>query len=118
MKDNFHSSYDVIVACNRDKDIYAIRPWSGGARRWVNRRLLTLDPRFEPRVEPDDPIEPDDSSGDEDDDIHDSNFLISIGDVLEGEGHVDLTTLRRSTRPTKGIHPNPGRLPRSILGRD
>ena len=40
----YHESY-VVVERNVDKDLYAVRPVSGGTDRWLNRTLLTLDPR-------------------------------------------------------------------------
>ena len=35
----------VVVERNVDKDLYAVRPVSGGTERWLNRTLLTLDTR-------------------------------------------------------------------------
>ena len=45
LKDNFNSEQYIVVKANAENDIYAIRPSAGGKEKWVNRKLLVLDPR-------------------------------------------------------------------------
>ena len=37
----------VVVKRNEEGSLYAVRPFDGGAQRWVNRKMLVLDPRGE-----------------------------------------------------------------------
>ena len=43
--DNYREEQYVVVNCNSDQDLYAVRPAVGGAKKWVNRRSLIPDPR-------------------------------------------------------------------------
>ena len=45
LKDKFDETPYVVVAQNKEGDVYQIRPVLGGSTKWVNRRRLTLDPR-------------------------------------------------------------------------
>ena len=38
----------VVVSANDDLNLYEIRPALGGPAKWLNRKLLVLDPRGEP----------------------------------------------------------------------
>ena len=35
----------IVVKSNEEGDLYAIKPVEGGSNRWVNRKMLILDPR-------------------------------------------------------------------------
>ena len=50
LSDHFSQERYVVTECNEEQDLFAVRPTLGGKEKWVNRRLLILDPRDE--VEP------------------------------------------------------------------
>ena len=45
--DNYREEQYVVVGCNNDQDLFAVRPAIGGVKKWVNRRSLVPDPRGE-----------------------------------------------------------------------
>ena len=45
LKDHFASDQYIVVKSNVESDVYAIRPMAGGPEKWVNIKLLVLDPR-------------------------------------------------------------------------
>ena len=47
LSDAFHEEQHVVVDCNPEGDLFGIRPVLGGPKKWLNRKLLLLDPREE-----------------------------------------------------------------------
>ena len=42
LSDVFHHEPHVVLKCNKEKDLYAVRPVLGGEAKWLNRKLLVL----------------------------------------------------------------------------
>ena len=47
LSDKYGELQYIVVKCNREGDLYSVRPFSGGVERWVNRKMLVRDPRGE-----------------------------------------------------------------------
>ena len=47
LSDQYDPQQFVVIKRNKNGDLYAIRPSRGGKERWVNRKMLILDPRGE-----------------------------------------------------------------------
>ena len=47
LSDHFDTEQHVVVKCNADGDLYAVRPICGGTEKWLNRKMLIEDPRDE-----------------------------------------------------------------------
>ena len=47
LSNHFREEQHIVVKRNSAKDLYAVRPALGGPERWLNRKLLVLDPRGE-----------------------------------------------------------------------
>ena len=47
LSDKYGDHQYIIIERNRDGDLYAIRSSFGGTKRWVNRKMLIIDPRGE-----------------------------------------------------------------------
>ena len=45
LADNFHSDPYVVVDLDEEQNLYKVRPVLGGDTRWVNQKMLILDPR-------------------------------------------------------------------------
>ena len=45
MQDHFSEEQYIVVKCNIDQDLYEVRPALGGPTKWLNRKMLILDPR-------------------------------------------------------------------------
>ena len=142
LEDKYFEVPHIIVNKNEESDLYEVRPVLGGASRWVNRRQLIIDPRERDQevlqdVLPDfvqdteceldqhetqsnevlheDEIIHDDNDDDDHDDYHDPfQWMYSTpqGDSSESTSG---SGLRRSDRVSKGVNPNPGRLPVSSV---
>ena len=54
----FYEQTYVVVQCNLDGDLFLVRPAEGGNSKWLNRKLLILDPRRESTLkESEDPLQ-------------------------------------------------------------
>ena len=143
LENHFIQDPFIVVDRKLEQGVYQIRPVMGGATKWVNRKMLIVDPRgnseelSSPEVFPDFHLDPDNSdpSSDEESDPC-FNFLydpvMDAGDpldqvdpMLEGlldfsgddEDDEDPNYVRRSDRVNKGQHTNPYNEPRSVLCR-
>lgn len=47
LQDQFGEERYVVVRCNAEQDLYEVRPALGGHRKWLNRKMLIIDPRRE-----------------------------------------------------------------------
>lgn len=47
LSNHFCEEQYIVVKRNSAKDLYAVRPALGGPERWLNRKMLVLDPRGE-----------------------------------------------------------------------
>ena len=45
LQDHFSEEQYIVVKCNIDQDLYEVRPALGGPTKWLNRKMLILDPR-------------------------------------------------------------------------
>ena len=116
----------VVVQVNADQNMYEVRPALGGEPKWVNRKMLVLDPRDEL---PDEPIglralpETAFDEYEELDDVDPGYPAQELEDVDPGYTAQDQPLLpfrpipkdvpnRRSTRSNRGHHTNPAHLPR------
>ena len=101
----------VVVSANDDLNLYEVRPALGGPAKWLNRKLLVLDPRGEPnrapvvldvlpRIHDNDPGE------NSDDEAYTSS-------EFTGEASPSSTVVewRPSDRANKDRHSNPAHLP-------
>ena len=116
LDNNFLERPYVVTAVNREKDVYAIRPVSGGPEKWVNRKLLILDPRVEPIV-PEFPVPMVEHSSDSEEESNDSDDDSVEYQYFDFDPPVALAEPRRSRRVNKGRHSNPAHWPRSVLDR-
>ncbi len=101
----------VVVTANDDLNLYEVRPALGGPAKWLNRKLLVLDPRGEPkrlavgldvlpRIHDNDPDE------NSDDEAYMSSELTTESSPIS-----TVAEWRRSDRANKGRHSNPAHLP-------
>ena len=47
LQDHFAKKQYIVVKCNAQQDLYEVRPVLGGPRKWLNRKMLIIDPRRE-----------------------------------------------------------------------
>ena len=143
--DKFYERPYVVVAKNKEEDVYQIRPISGGEARWVNRRRLVEDPRQEDRgidkifpyplddveaerelrrhvddnmddVDVDIDTSRNDDDGDSDDEDDIPGWLyLSNKQGLRNSEPEVEAPVRRSARNNKGVNRNPFRLPTSSI---
>ncbi|XP_072167342.1 uncharacterized protein [Diadema setosum] len=132
LADKFEREPYLVTAVNQAGDVYRIRPLFGGPSKTVNRRLLTLDPRTEeqqvtlgsesngtPQAHDFSKTAKDDTATlcpAEENSVPPFIFIWDPPNLRDGETRDDEVSCRRSTRPNKGIHSNPARLPKSVLG--
>ena len=101
----------VVVTANDDLNLYEVRPALGGPAMWLNRKLLVLDPRGEPkrlavgldvlpRIHDNDPDE------NSDDEAYMSSELTTESSPIS-----TVAKWRRSDRANKGRHSNHAHLP-------
>ena len=135
LADKFFDASYIIVNKNEEGDIYEVKPFMGGVSRWVNRRQLIIDPRgreqevlrdvlpnpihdagrgLDPLLDPGDEeiFEEDNISDDDDGDDYHTTFqwVYSTPAVADGSESAGDSGPRRSSRVSKGVNPNPGRL--------
>ena len=119
LEDHFLSESYVITACNAQENLCEIRPILGGPSRWVNRKMIILDPRQHNVVEGpdidlvDDEAEQTSSSSEEEPEelpnlylLYDPPDELDPPPELPPEPHPEESVLRRSERTTKGQHSN------------
>ena len=88
LSDVFHHEPHVVLKCNKEKDLYAVRPVLGGESKWLNRKLLVLDPRGnfseldEPRQLLPDPGSQSDLESSEKDDMPETEFSSSDEELV------------------------------------
>lgn len=117
LEDKYSRQAFVVVDVNEEKDVYRIRPVSGGPEQIVNRKLLIEDPRNSLPSHAPEESDPEDAEMDMDNDIT-TNSLLPYWLFLPTDGAVEENPpkeVRRSRRITKGQHSNPARLPRSAV---
>ena len=133
--DKFEREPYIVTSVNKAGDVYRIRPLFGGPTKTVNRRLLIPDPRTDgqPLVTGPEPEstprshdrgqinkekDPAHQPLDDEDDAASFVFVWNPPDLPDGNAHDDSIQCCRSSRPNKGSHSNPARLPRSVLEAD
>ncbi len=47
LEDHFGEEQYIVVKCNAEQDLYEVRPALGGPGKWLNRKMLIIDPRRE-----------------------------------------------------------------------
>ena len=106
----------VVVNCKTDRNIYEIRPAHGGPSKWVNRKLLIVDPRSgEPAVTIGSDVPP----------VVETSVCDSESDTVSPSepspvaprdervtSRIPIShTVRRTSRANRGTHSNPAHLP-------
>ena len=129
LEDHFLEDSFIITDSNAEQGLYEVRPAFGGESKWVNRKMLIVDPRgIEPQDEfpeelvllPNDPESDSESSGSEETSF-DLEFLYEpVNPVVNPDHPVNppprpSNPVRSSTRGTKGKHSNPFHEPRSAV---
>ena len=133
LEDNFSSTPYIIVALNDKSNLCEIRPAMGGPSRWINRKMLVIDPReASVTLEPPnellsdsvlglDDLEDSVSGSGESSDQDEPEFQFVYepnppdrADVEDVINQPEETFLRRSQRATKGQHSNPFREPHPV----
>ena len=107
----------VVVRSKTDRNLYEIRPAHGGPSKWVNRKMLVVDPRpGEPAatIGSDCPPVVDTTVGDPESDTvlpPAAPCQIAPSDERVSSRIPVSHTVRRSSRVNRGIHSNPAHLP-------
>ena len=104
----------VVVRIKAEENLYEVRPALGGELKWVNRKMLVLDPRGKP---PDQPIGLNVLPEAQPSDLEESDDEGPVDPALD-EPPMPVRLMpnqvsnRRSTRTNRGQHSNPAHLPR------
>ena len=108
----------VVVSANNDVNLYEVRPALGGPVKWLNRKLLVLDPRGEPNRAPVGldilpRIHDNDIDKNSDDEAYTSSELTAEASPSStfAANWPTVAEWRRSHRANKGRHSNPAHLP-------
>ena len=108
----------VVVSANNDVNLYEVRPALGGPVKWLNRKLLVLDPRGEPNRAPVGldilpRIHDNDIDENSDDEAYTSSELTAEASPSSADAAnwPTVAEWRRSHRANKGRHSNPAHLP-------
>ena len=70
----------IVVKCGKHQDLFLVKPTVGGESKWVNRKMLIIDPRKEPcGLNGDDPLGCLASPSDSDSDVDgDDGYVLTI----------------------------------------
>ena len=94
----------VVVSSKPEQNLYQVRPALGGPSKWVNRKMMVLDPRIPPdNITSGFDILPEEVVG-----VSDNSCDVPAPDA---DGPSVATVCRRSGRQNKGQHSNPLHLP-------
>ena len=122
LEDHYSSESYIVTACNNQQNLCEVRPVTGGPSRWVNRKMVMLDPRcHEDPVQEDpvqfDPVDEPDDSTDSEPEFPGFCLLFDPASDDQGDEAATVTGPRRSKRVAKGRHRNPYNEPRSVCAR-
>ena len=94
----------MVVNSKPEQNLYQVRPALGGPSKWVNRKMMVLDPRIPPdNITSGLDILPEEVAG-----LSDDSCDVPAPDA---DGPSVATVCRRSGRQNKGQHSNPLHLP-------
>ena len=94
----------MVVNSKPEQNLYQVRPALGGPSKWVNRKMMVLDPRIPPdNITSGLDILPEEVAG-----VSDDSCDVPAPDA---DGPSVATVCRRSGQQNKGQHSNPLHLP-------